>query len=174
VNGSPEIGIAYIVADCNDMTQSYEDVFKFAEDSGVDFIHFRPLSEATVDRFTADWEQVCIQLEAIAVKHPKVQCFPLGKRWKDVIYQREFETCYSAFTNAVIGANGDVQACCDRRDIVFGNVNQQSFKSIWLGTKHREKAEAIQPKLCTRCLQCGYNRAVERFVVGNEALPELL
>lgn len=172
--GALEVGIAYIVADCNSSAGSIRSVLEFAASNSVDFIHFRPLSEDTPARFTEPWEQVASTIERIACDYPSVKVFPLSKRSRDVFQQREFESCYSAFTNAVISANGEVCACCDRRDIVFGNVNEESFKSIWLSAKHRAKAEAIEPKLCTRCLMCGYNRAVEKFVVNNEALPELM
>jgi len=62
-------------------------------------------------------------IESLAKQHVgSAVVFILGKRWKEVFNQREFAKCYAAVTNAVIGANGDVQACCDRRDIVFGNL----------------------------------------------------
>ncbi len=174
VNGSPEVGIGYIVADCNDLTDSYEQIFSFAQRAGVDFIHFRPLSEPEPKRFTSEWEQVTIQLRAIAEKYPTVQCFPLGKRDKDVFLRRDFESCYAALTLAVISATGDVCACCDERGKIFGNVHEQPFKEIWLSARHRRMAGKIVPKLCSRCLMCGYNAAVEKFIVNNEALPELL
>jgi radical SAM protein with 4Fe4S-binding SPASM domain len=170
----PEVGIAYIVADANNRPNSFRSVFEFAQGAGVDFIQFRALSEEKPRRFTDDWEKLSTWLEGFARSYPKVRCFPIGKRWNDVFHQREFSKCYSAVTAAVIGANGDVAACCDRRDLVAGNVNEQSFKSIWLGARHRRMAEQIAPELCTRCLQCSYNSAVERLIVRNESLPELI
>jgi radical SAM protein with 4Fe4S-binding SPASM domain len=173
VSETPEVGIAYIVADCNSSASSLRGLLDFASDVGADFVHFRPLSEETHQRLTEAWPIIAMRIKETAVKYT-VNIFLGDKRLTDVFQQRDFESCYSALTMAVIGANGDVQACCDRRDIIFGNVNQQSFKSIWLSAKHREKADAIVPKLCQRCLQCGYNRAVEKYIVENSALPELL
>lgn len=171
---APEVGIAYIVADCNSSGESIRRLLEFADSAHVNFVHFRPLSEQTPTRFTEPWIQVASTIERIAKDFIAVDVFPLAKRGSDVFLQREFESCYSALTNAVIGANGDIQACCDQRGIVFGNINQQSFRSIWLGAKHREIAAKINPKLCTLCLQCGFNRSVEKYVVHNAALPELV
>jgi len=173
--GGPEVGIAYNVADCNSSTESLERLFRLAEDLGVDFVQVRPLSEETPALLTAAsglWGQ--IERRALAPGGQSFRLEILGQRHRDVFYQREFEKCYAALTLAVIGANGDVSACCDRRDIVFGNVNETPFRHIWLSQKHREIAASITPKLCGRCVQCGTNRAIEKYVVKNEALPELL
>lgn len=174
VNKSPEIGIAYIIADVNSSHESLLAVMEFAQSAGVDFIQFRPLSEEKPLQFTGDWNAIATWIEELAPSISGVKIWPLGKRHRDIFMQREFQSCYSALTMAVIGASGDVQACCDRRDIIFGNVNEQSFGSIWLSAQHRQRAEAIEPKFCTRCLQCSFNRSVEKYIVGNEALPELL
>lgn len=171
-NRSPEVGIAYIIADCNSSPESIRRVLSFAAGAGVDFIQFRPLSEEKPQRLTRHWFEILQDIKEISPPY-NVLVYPV-KRGSDVFEQREFDTCYSAFTMAVISADGSVCACCDRRDLRFGNVNEQSFKSIWLGAKHREMAEKIVPKLCQRCLQCGFNRAVERFVINNDALPELM
>ena len=88
--------------------------------------------------------------------------------------QREFSTCYASLTTAVIGANGDCQACCDERGKVYGNVYEQSFKSIWLSARHRKLVEGIAPALCTRCLMCGTNKAIQDYVIENKAMPELI
>jgi radical SAM protein with 4Fe4S-binding SPASM domain len=172
LNGSPEVGIGYLVSDTNSSTKSLHRILQFASDAGVDFIQFRPLSEETPKRFTRHWLEVSEEIKSISPRYNVIP-YLTGKRYRDVFEQREFDSCYSAFTNAVISADGSVCACCDRRDIVFGNVGQQSFKSIWLSARHREMAEKIVPTFCQRCLQCGYNKSVERFVVNNEALPEL-
>jgi radical SAM protein with 4Fe4S-binding SPASM domain len=173
--GGPEVGIAYNVADCNSSDGSFERLFRLCEDLGVDYVQVRPLSEQTplfLTNASGSWDQ--IERRVLQFGGHSFRLEVLGQRHRDVFYQREFEQCYAALSLAVISANGDVAACCDRRDIVFGNVYEQPFRKIWLSEKHREVAASIVPKLCTRCLQCGTNRAIERFVVKNEAVPELL
>ena len=172
---NPEVGIAYILTNANSEEESLRRVLEFAEDAGVDFVHFRPISEEEGGgSFTQSWVFLSEQIERLAGEYPSVNVYPLGKRLRDVFTQREFSKCYAAYTLAVVGANGDVQACCDRRDIVFGNVYEKRFKNIWLSEAHRERADKIVPQFCQRCLMCGTNRAIERYVVRNEALAELL
>ena len=170
----PEVGISYIVADVNASTASFLRTLEFADSAGVDFIHFRPLSEPLRQRFTGEWADCVEEIELLSRKKYRVRVFIVGKRLEDVFTQREFSSCYAALTTAVIGANGDCQACCDERGKVYGNVNEQSFGSLWLSQVHRQMATAIEPKLCQRCLMCGFNRAVEKYVVKNDALPELV
>lgn len=173
--GGPEVGIAYNVADCNSSLESLKRFFRLSQDLGVDFVQLRPVSEETPQYLKKPWTghlQKHIELLATPVKGVRVEI--LGQRGSDVFHQREFSRCYSALTLAVIGANGDVSACCDRRDIVFGNVNETPFRNIWLSEKHREVASRIVPQLCGRCVQCGTNRAIEKYVVKNETIPELL
>lgn len=172
----PEIGIAYIVTDGNGSPESLGRSCELARDVGADFVHFRPISEdpGGPKLFTGDWNQVADTIEAMRADFPFLDIWPLAKRWKDVFYQREFENCYAAYTLAVVGANGDCHACCDRRDIVFGNVYRERFRDIWLGETHRRMAGRIEPRLCSRCLMCNWNRAVERYVVRDEALAGLV
>lgn len=174
----PEVGISYLVADCNDYTSSYERILEFATGAGVDFIHFRPLSEDSPKRFTSQWDEedagAATQIKAIAEKYPAVKVYVVGKRHRDVFSQRDFKKCYASLITAVIGASGDLQACCDERGKVYGNVNEQSFRSLWLSAAHRKMAAAITPALCQRCLMCSVNKSVEKYVVGNDALPELV
>jgi len=169
----PEVGIAYIVANCNEGIGIHR-VLQFAEAAGVDFVQFRPLSEPAPVKFTGDWDVTSERITSYAATYSKVHIYPLGKRGRDVFEQREFKSCYAALATSVIGANGDVVACCDERGKVFGNVYEQSFRSIWLSARHRSKAAEIVPALCTRCLMCGTNRAIEKYVIENQALPELI
>lgn len=168
----PEVGIAYVVTPGkNDSTNSLNRAVGLADSLGVDYLHFRPASGQTM---VEQWHQVSETIEEIKLTHPRTEIWALGRRLNDVFTQREFEKCYMALTMATIGANGDVSACCDRRDLIFGNVNQKRFMDIWLSDVHRAKAAAIVPQFCQRCLQCGFNRSVERNIVHNDALPELL
>jgi radical SAM protein with 4Fe4S-binding SPASM domain len=170
----PEVGIGYVVADCNSSEVSFLRSIRFAN-SFADFIHFRPLSEAKPKRFTDDWNVLAQVIASVSEQNPGcAHVMILGKRWKDVFHQREFDKCYAAVTTTVIGANGDVQACCDRRDLVFGNLYKQRFDQIWQSYDHTEKAALIAPKLCGTCLMCGTNKAIQDYVVENKALPELI
>ena len=171
---APEIGLAYIVSDCNSGPESFHRFLKLATDLGVDFVQFRPVSEDTPASLTKHWTFIADRINGLRDNFPWLDIRVLGQRWQDVFLQREFDKCYSALTLAVISANGDVAACCDRRDVVFGNINEKPFRDIWLSAHHREVAGRIVPKLCQRCVQCGTNRGIQNYVVENQAVPELL
>ena len=164
----PRIGLAYTMEPKNWQPHSLSTVMKLAEDLRVDYLLFRPESSLDVD-LEVSYEYIRIQKESHC---PSVEVVTQSWRNTDVLHQREFDKCYSALTVAVIGANGDVQACCDRRDIVFGNVYDTPFKKIWLSREHREAASQIKPKECVRCLQCGTNKAIESYIVRNDAVVE--
>jgi radical SAM protein with 4Fe4S-binding SPASM domain len=165
---TPEVGITYNVADCNKSYDSFMRLFELCINIGVDYVQVRPLSEPTELFLHESWSEDIPQIPV------PFRLDILGQRDKDVFFQRDFDRCYAAITLAVISANGDVTACCDRRDIVFGNVNQTRFKDIWLSVAHRDKANAIVPMLCQRCVLCGFNKSVKKYVVENEATPEFV
>jgi MoaA/NifB/PqqE/SkfB family radical SAM enzyme len=171
-----EVGISYLLSECNSDSASLHKICDLASCIGVDFIHFRPLSLETsyVGMNALMHDAMYEAAEVLPGKFPDLTIFPIGKRGEDVFTQREFDKCYAALTLAVVGATGDLQACCDERGIVFGNVYEKRFKDIWLSAQHRERADAIVPRLCSRCVMCSINRGIERNVVQNHALPELL
>lgn len=174
--GGPEVGIAYSCGDCNSSTESLARFFRLAVDLGVDFVQVRPVSEETPHFLTHPWAAIADKVKWISFGAQKkgVRVEIHGHRTGDVFHQREFEKCYAALTLAVISADGSVAACCDRRDLIFGNVNNQNFRDIWLSESHRNIAGLIAPRLCGRCLLCGINRGIEKYVVRNEATPELI
>jgi MoaA/NifB/PqqE/SkfB family radical SAM enzyme len=169
----PEVGLAYNVADCNSDFGSLAEIRNLAEDLGVDYVSFRPVSEQAPEFLRQSWRSVASWIREVWDGCP-LPVNIAGHRSSDVFTQREFDKCYASLTLAVISANGEVAACCDRRDVVFGNVNGTPFRDIWLSEKHRRMAGEIVPRLCGRCLLCGINRGIEKFVVKNEALPELV
>jgi MoaA/NifB/PqqE/SkfB family radical SAM enzyme len=169
----PEVGIAYNVADCNSDFGSLAEIRNAAEDLGVDYVSFRPVSEQTPEFLGESWRAAANRIKEVWDGCP-VAVNIAGHRNSDVFMQRDFDKCYAALTLAVISANGEVCACCDERGKVFGNVNETPFRDIWLSEKHRRMAREIVPTLCGRCLLCGINRGIQKFVVENQALPELV
>lgn len=169
VKGYPRIGVTYTCEPRNFEMESLIRMMALAEHMGIDYLYFRPESSSEI-KFEEWW---CRSLEEKAARYcPSVEVMVFGWRNSDVLTQREFSKCYSSMIVPVIGANGDVQACCDRRDIVFGNLYAKPFKEIWLSREHRQIAGAIEPAKCVRCLQCGTNKAIESFIVRNDAVVE--
>lgn len=172
----PEIGLSYLLWQKNSSPQSIERIIQWAGEVGVEFIHFRPLSMETsaAGDLPKSVTDAMVALERMAPVVARPQLFPISKRGTDVFLQREFAECYASLLFAVIGADGNVQACCDRRDIRFGNIYDRRFKDIWLGEEHLLKQQKIEPKLCVRCTMCSTNRGLGKYVVRDEALAGLM
>jgi wyosine [tRNA(Phe)-imidazoG37] synthetase (radical SAM superfamily) len=172
----PEIGVAYIISERNCKPGQTGNFIALMAKLHVDFIQFRPLSDPAQPEGSKEVWAAFDQLREINFEATLLptKVFPVPKRGSDVFLQRDFSRCYAALTRCIVGATGDVQACCDRRDIVFGNVYDKPLHDIWLGEEHRKIAAAIVPQFCSLCLQCGYNRSVEKNVVGDEALTWLV
>lgn len=172
----PEVGIGYVLTSQNCSRHSILGALELCRGIGLDFIQFRPVSDGTLawgDEWH-DWEELSAWIRKFGSLAGEPKVIVSGSRDSDAFGQREFSQCYAALTVAVISATGEVAACCDRRDIVFGNVYHERLREIWQSGTHRAKSQAIEPKLCTRCLMCGFNRAVEKYVVNNGALVEFV
>lgn len=82
--------------------------------------------------------------------------FPLIKEYNEnrlLGYQPS--SCNAPFSSLYFGVNGEVYACCKNRSYVLGNVEKQSIKEIWEGSKIvnlREKL--IQYDFESGCLDC--------------------
>ena len=49
-----------------------------------------------------------------------------------------FPTCYAGWSFARVLATGEVNSCLKSFKIPIGNINEESFKSIWFGDKQKE------------------------------------
>lgn len=84
--------------------------------------------------------------------------------------EREYGTCYSTpYFWAYIQANGDVYGCSayllDER-FKYGNVNEQTFKDIWLGDKRKTAIENMKHLDVSGCrINCRMNK-VNQYLWG--------
>lgn len=76
--------------------------------------------------------------------------------------------CYIPFYKTFIDWNGDILLCDNdwNRTVTFGNINDNSLKDIWLGTKMMEYRKQLidsRNKLnpCTKCNAHGVIRGIE-------------
>jgi MoaA/NifB/PqqE/SkfB family radical SAM enzyme len=174
--GRPELGVSYVLTKNNSGTASVVRTLGLAGENGFDYLQFRPVSYSSQSQEDVDALMVAANAANSLVEKlcPKTKVYVLGQRGSDVFHQRKFDKCYASLTLAVISATGDCCACCDERTKIFGNVYEHRFKDIWLSERHRKLANGIIPLACQRCVQCGFNAAVQRLIVGNEAHPEIL
>jgi len=155
LKGKTEIGISYIIDAHNDSEEDIRWIEDLSERMGA-FLQLKPLSNEK-------WEARAWP------KHISDNPNFVEKRHRDVFFQREYRECYASQSIAVISANGEACACCDRRDLVYGSVYEKPFSEIWQSRRHKEVSRSIAPQLCTRCLMCDYNRSVEQNIVNDQS-----
>ena len=76
---------------------------------------------------------------------------------KELKYKTTKHSCYMPWHNCYITWEGDVVPCCYFYDkqVCFGNVFKESFKSIWNNSKYqsfrRTMAKGRSSKICQTC-----------------------
>ncbi len=68
--------------------------------------------------------------------------------------RRRFRKCDFPWTGVIIGARGEVFACCDPR-MAMGNLAEESFDEIWNGKRYRQLRKTVNSsnpqKICANC-----------------------
>ncbi|MBU1627415.1 radical SAM protein [bacterium] len=87
---------------------------------------------------------------------------------KDYVHQAdEYSPCYRAFNSAIIEWDGTVRPCCADIEQLFdmGNVNEQSFHSIWNNYKYQEFRRRVYQNIskisiCKTCTTRGFSNDI--------------
>ena len=68
-----------------------------------------------------------------------------------------YDRCFVPWMTATVMPNGDVTGICRCFNLIFGNINEQSFGDIWNGQKLRKFRKDLRSRksfhICSRC--CG-------------------
>jgi len=77
--------------------------------------------------------------------------------------------CPAPWNTATILGNGDVMACCMPGTVV-GNLNRETFESVWNGARMRRFREKVNtddpPAPCANCGLYRYENNFESYVPG--------
>lgn len=82
-----------------------------------------------------------------------------------------YERCLGPNMVGVVGAEGEVYACCflrGNKDFSFGNINEQSFREVWDGEHRKEIMDRVYRGECGRICQGGMTH--NRYNVYNQIL----
>ncbi|MEM9083379.1 MAG: radical SAM protein [Planctomycetota bacterium] len=85
-----------------------------------------------------------------------------------------YDKCLGPNMVGVVGAEGEVYACCflrGNKDFSFGNINDQSFKDIWNSDKRQQIMERVYKGECGRVCQGGMTH--NRYNIYNQILNYL-
>jgi len=134
------------------------DLTKRARDTGLDYIVFKPYSQhlksVTTEykglTYTSD-ERMFRIIESLGTDRFEVI---VRRKTMENLNDKErgYEKCYSTpYFWAYIMATGDVYGCSayleDER-FRFGNINTESFSSIWVGSRRRKCIDFVGNELC--------------------------
>lgn len=164
----PEVGLAYTVEKRNSSVDQMREFINLARSLGVDYVQVRLCSDPQWMPPYTDWQEIEKLLKDDKFTEG-VRIYASDFRATGTRINRDFKKCAASRTVCVISANGDVSACCDERGITFGNLYQKRLREIWGSEEHKRKSAEIVPQFCERCVMAGYNEAVERFILNDEA-----
>lgn len=170
----PLVGLNFVVEERN-----YREVVAFtqrARDMGVAYVSLRsvydperPLSPQLCAEFLAQVETAKAlanerfrvltgDFNAAALRNPATLPFP-------------FARCLGPNLVGVVGADGEVYACCFLRGLKaysFGNIREASFEEIWTGPRRQAVMAQVYSGSCQRV--CAGGRTGSRYDRYNEIL----
>ena len=115
------------------------------------------------EQFLEEYKDICdfIYVENIIENWPD---FEAGAEQNSVrydhdAYKKSKKVCVQPFKLLCVCANGDVVGCCVdwKREILLGNIVEESITEIWNGEKHVELLETLLKDTKKEiCKKCGY------------------
>jgi len=98
-----------------------------------------------------------------------VKVYPLKYRFQSLT-NREKHPCRATPLTAVITADGELNICCQHRGnpaYQWGNLCQESFKSLWDNQLHRALIKEVENRPCPDCAckLLHYNEIIEKVFV---------
>lgn len=141
------VGISFIV--CKDNYFEIYNTTILAKKLGADNIRFSIAYTPEGDKpFIGIWDTIINGLERSKKEETKdFKVFSFSNRINDISQKTKNDSCYFHEFVASIGANGSIYPCCllkyDPR-FNFGNLNNESFESIWFGNKRKEFTEKVR------------------------------
>jgi MoaA/NifB/PqqE/SkfB family radical SAM enzyme len=70
-----------------------------------------------------------------SLNQPKIDLPSIKEYNENRLLGYQPSSCNAPFSSLYFGVNGEVYACCKNRSYVLGNVEKQSIKEIWEGSK---------------------------------------
>lgn len=132
------LGIGFLIG--SETIGEVEEGIKLARNLGADYIQLRPFSDWLCN--DSDEEFLYHLIDSESTENFKV-LFPNQARYKK---KYTYNKCHAVHMCPKICANGDVFACCARKDseVYLGNLNKDSFEKIW----RNKKVDSINLKKC--------------------------
>ena len=166
-----DIGVQFVL-----LSENIDFIFnaiKILKDIGIDYFVIKPFVQQSSSQFYQMERQ--FSLENIKDVFDKAEAFSdsnfkvIARRESFTGYgKRGYGHCYGTSFISVLNSAGDIAACLpywQNKEFVFGNINENSFKEIWLGNKRRKIKGYLEKELNT--LSCPPNcrpNAINQFL----------
>lgn len=158
------VGVSYFVNEYNYLEIPLASEFAFA--SNADYIQFK--SYAGISHSMELHIEILEKLR-LALKYSTGD-FDVhimdGLLQNSFLQVRGYSKCHWQNFKTIIGADGDVYVCTQKRGdkkAVIGNVNLQSIQEIWCGEQRKKVLESIVLKDCPFCVHHKQNSMLEYF-----------
>ena len=171
-----KLGLGFVINKYN-----YERIYEFAQighSLGVKFVHIRP--EFTRDEADNKMLQVHRDFfkERIAMAKDifgdKIEIYLSLDKFDGYWTPRCYNKCRATPLIAVLKANGEFIPCQDRLDLEFGNLNEDTFYTIWNSDRHRNVIEGINLDECPRCVETKKNEYIQKLFIEDGFLRDML
>lgn len=165
------IGLGFLVTPEN--WNSAHTLVSLAKSVKVDYLQFRPASKV-------DWPSKIDQeiarntIEKLRIENPNLAIYTSQHKWRRMNHGRSFPFCQTSALVGIVKANGEIPFCClkrDDREMILGNIFENSFENIWYGNKHQMLFKNIQHNDCPiPCKHDAYNDIY--YALKNDAINE--
>ncbi len=148
------IGMSFLTKPEN-YTEAY-DFAIMAKELLVDNVRFSIVNTVNEEDIMKDYYEGYFDLidKASKLQTDKFRVFGLKNR-KDALKNcKNYDVCYYQHFVAVIAANGNLYPCCWTKNInefKIGNINDMSFKEVWLSKLRMDKVLKQDLKKCPSC-----------------------
>jgi MoaA/NifB/PqqE/SkfB family radical SAM enzyme len=138
VGKGPTVGLSFVV--CNGNKSEIPTVKLLGKELNVDYVQIKPLSGTYLEDITGDSITIYTQRHQVESELP----------------------CHIAGLVGIVGANGDVFYCCQKRGLeegLLGNLGEDDFPVIW-GRRHFINPQRLD------CVTCRYMNYVRLLTHG--------
>lgn len=166
-----DIGLQYVLLPEN--IKHLGRIVKIFKGIGIDYFAIKPFVKQS--KLQAYQMKKAFDLNFIKDALDEAASFS-GKNFKVIARRDSFENygkrnykyCYGTSFISVVNSAGEVASCLpywDRKDFIFGNIYENTFKEIWLGKRRKKIKEFITKKMsAAKCPPNCRPNAVNEFL----------
>lgn len=160
--GKCTVGAGYFINEGN-----YMELFETAnlvKSLGADYIQFKSYSGISIPE--SWYESMLLEVEkTFQLQSNRFDIHVMERIFHNSFYQaRGYSKCHWQNFKTVIGANGDVFLCAQKRtsnDGIIGNINSTSMNEIWEGDNRKSVISNLVLKDCPFCVHHNQNQLIE-------------